>query len=175
MLNIVSTKPCSRSKLELDPYVPLEIELEGAVEGEARLYWRAREGAESLVEVGVRPADGRVQSVTVTSLAPGRVSQTQPDLDETEQVDTAPCVDLAMWPSPSGEFRDRFVDESCPVACTLGSESVVVWFTAERGVERWLSVGDARFGMSGQSLVCVQARGLTPEQLAEVRASLLAE
>lgn len=173
MLKIVSSKPCAYSRVNFDPYVPLEIELEGATEGEARLYWRAQEGAASLVEIGIRPSDGRVQSVTVTSVAPGCVWEAMSELNHVEQVEAAPCADLTAWPLLSNDFASRFVDENCPISLAIGNDSVEVWFCPERVVGRWFSVGDARFGVSGHALVCVQVRGLSPAQVADLRGSAL--
>lgn len=174
MLKVVSSTPCPPSLVDLDPYIPLQIKLAGAIDGEARFYWRAQEGNQSLVEIGIRPTDGCVLSVTVTTLNPAAVSRSSTFcVDEVEAVVAAPCVDLEMWSSASNDFASRFVDESCPVALAIGQTSADLWFTAEREVERWFAVGDARFGVTDQTLVCVQARCLSESQLVDLKSSVI--
>lgn len=176
MLIVESSKPCAHAMIEFDPYIPFEIKLDGTMDEGASLWWRAgSEDKKSLVEVRVHPTDCRIQSVTVVLIAPGAVVEPSSKRQEVEQVQGVPCVDRSTWPMELRDDSERYADENCPVVLTMGKDSAQLWFAAQHVVERWYSVGQARFGVQDDALVCVEVCGLSQAQLAQLRAAIVSQ
>jgi hypothetical protein len=99
-------------EISIDEYVPLSVEVPGERSPLGVLYWRLKPEPTTLMEVGVCEGSGRLQSITLTALAPRLVAVVgaKPLLTTDVAVRGVPCFDLCGW-APGEDFGSRFRDE----------------------------------------------------------------
>lgn len=168
MLKVIGSKPDARAVVEVDPYVPLTIEL-GDGESGTPLYWRGRAGDGSLVEVGVSPNDGSLHSITVTSISRERVVRsTQAPGGQVGEVGV-PRVDMSLWPAVRREFAENFVEQVVPLQLILGESTATLSFSRSSAPVSWHGVGSILFGVAEDGfLCCIEVRDLSEEQLVTI-------
>lgn len=67
MLKINDIGECEGNVVEVDEYVPLTVRF-GSGRDASPLYWRAGNGKDSLLEVGLSASTGKIISVTVVTI-----------------------------------------------------------------------------------------------------------
>jgi hypothetical protein len=165
MLKIVGSKPGTKALVVIDPYVPLTIEL-GDGEAITPLYWRARAGDGSLVEVSVSPSDGSLHSITLTSISRERVVRSaQPLAGQLSEVGV-PQVDTSQWPVERREFAENFVDQVVPLKLILGGSTATLCFSRTSAPISWQRTDSVFFGIAQDGfLCCIEVKCLSAEQL----------
>lgn len=168
MLKLTGFKSDGQAHVEVDPYVPLTVELhsKGA---ETPLYWRGRTEEGSLVEVGLSPIDGSLCSITLTSISRERVERSGlGHAVQTSEVGV-PQVDMSIWPVQRREFAENFVDEEVALQLLLGESTATVCFSRRSEPISWHQLDDVLFGVTEEGfLCCIEVKGLSEEQIATI-------
>lgn len=104
----------------VDEYVPISIEVPSPVSAEI-IYWRARPDAQTLVELGMCGATGRLRSITVTAINASAVDVVDADPRQMvgDEKPGVPCFDIRSW-HLTKEFGSRFRDEDVPTRMIVG-------------------------------------------------------
>lgn len=168
MLKVSGSKPDGQAHVEVDPYVPLTVELDCSGP-ETPLYWRGRTEEGSLVEVGLSPIDGSLCSITLTSISRERVVRSGLGYRVQAGEVGIPQIDMSLWPGQRREFADNFVDEVVPLQLLLGESTATVCFSRSSEPVSWQQLDNLLFGVTEEGfLCCIEVRGLSEEQMATI-------
>jgi len=117
MLNFENNLECESPILEMDDYIPFAVEL--GSDSSQLLYWRAGDGKLSLIEIGLKAENGAVHSVTLTSINPRNVKETENSI-KTDLIETygIPVFDTSNWNTDSSSYSDNFRDDFS-INCSL--------------------------------------------------------
>lgn len=111
MLTLKRTEPKVDISIEFDPYVPLTVlaDVEKVI---APRFWRAGNGRNSLVEIGLQDTTGVLFSITLTMIDPAKIEFTEVSLiDKGPVLGGLPVFNTGAWSSDNNSYHDSFVDE----------------------------------------------------------------
>jgi hypothetical protein len=168
MLKVSGSKPDGQARVEVDPYVPLTVELDSSG-AETPLYWRGRTEEGSLVEVGLSPTDGSLCSMTLTSISRERVVRSGLGYQIHAGEFGVPRVDISLWSGNRLEFAENFFDEMVPLHLLLGESTATVCFSRYPDPVSWQQLDNILFGVTEKGfLCCIEVRGLSEVQIATI-------
>ena len=113
MLKIKEIIDSSASSVEFDEYVPFTAEFE-ASSLSSPLYWRAGDGKQSLIEVGLCKQTGSVKSITLTSVKAENIRKINATYENDMSAQKGlPIFYLTKWSeeNESDDFANNFIDE----------------------------------------------------------------
>lgn len=167
MLQVENTISEMDSVIEVDEYIPLSIEI--GDRPAQLLYWRSGNGKNSMLELGVNPSSGAVQSITLVSLNQYSIKEGVVfSMGAIDSSNGSVIVDTGLWDLESGDYADKFVDAFTPeFSVDKGINFVQLHFSAEEQTARQIRNNDIVFGLSANNmLLSVAVVALTSQQLA---------
>ena len=171
MLQVTNTGSLLNEALEFNEYVPFSLEFENP--SPMPLYWRGKDGDSGLVEIGIHPDSGFLQSVTLTTLPNSSVVKPPSWFPGANISSGIPKCNLNAYAS-SREFADRFVDEDISLRICFSENQACLMFGIENPPIRFVRSGRAQFGLDASSyLVAVTLMELSAEEMRVLRSALV--
>ncbi|MFY0573642.1 hypothetical protein ACN28S_04070 [Cystobacter fuscus] len=167
VLRVISHETCTRATTTVDEYIPLDLCF-CQPEPVDKLYWRARDGDTSLLEVGIAPDSGALVSLTLTAISPRRVRRGSLVPAATcPSEEGVPVVDRSPWLERRSSFAERFLDEELKLELAISEACAVVTLGTEWSLGRFWSAGNVRFGVDDLGLLrAIEVGGLSSHQIA---------
>ena len=165
VLDHVDVHANDSASTEVDEYVPVTVEIPHR-ESAPTVYWRAKPGPRTLVEVGLSSESGRLRSLTVTAIDATSVFKTHDNPTPAGEDEAGvPCFDIAGWPV-SDEFAARFMDEEVAVRLVVANRSCSVEFGQRAAPATSVKFGDVRCAFDDRkALVRIDIGSLDDEQV----------
>jgi hypothetical protein len=166
MLKINSIGECEGNVVEVDEYVPLTVRF-GSGRDASPLYWRAGNGKDSLLEVGLSASTGKIVSLTVVTI-PFVALQHYECLVGSGAFDVGvPVFCVGGWAS-GGSYSNRFLDDfSVGFDLFVGTDRACIVFDVQQDIVQLIRNGSASFGVSSRGeLLSIEVSCLDVDKMA---------
>ena len=132
--------------VEVDVHIPLSIAV-GSVSSDYSVYWRAKSGGHTLLEVELSSATGQIRSVTLTAITAKSVTVIAGSLpsNTVPALHGVPCINVSSWPS-SAAFNDRFFDAMVDVHLCVVEDGCSLQLGGACLLSQLVVCGALRFG-----------------------------
>jgi len=129
----------------IDEYVPISATIPDE-EAAATFYWRVTPDDQTLIEIGISGASGRLRSITVTIIncslvSVASVGSSNSMADEQRGI---PCFNISSW-LPEGDFGTRFQNDDVKPCLIIYPRYCSIKFKACNEPAMSISAGQLRF------------------------------
>lgn len=168
----VAPGPVAVVDVEIDDYIPLQVQLRSAAEP-VSLYYRVRSKGGALLELGFSMR-GAFRSAVLVTL--GQEVPCTSDEERWEGVSEGlPQVDVSLWGDSEKDFGRRFIDDPRAIRAVLGAHWFGIEFASPDQPHRWLGTDVVRFRLDSDEALTGIAVRLRPEQAEQIRRTLDAQ
>ena len=136
----------AQSVVEVDEHIPLSIAF-GPVSPEHSVYWRAKSGCHTLLEVELSSTTGQIRSVTLTAISANSVTvmvEVSPP-NTVPAVHGIPCINVSSW-ARSAAYNDRFFDVMADVHLCVAEDGCILQLGGACLLSQLVVCGALRFG-----------------------------
>lgn len=174
MIILKNIVECERQTLEMDEYVPFTIEF--GSKPLQLIYWRGGDGTLSLIEIGLNMKSGAIHSVSLISINPMDVSETnEKNTKDLPEKIGFPIFDVSDWSvNDTSDYSSRFQDEFCSgISLVIGRNFLVVSFKKAEDPVKYVRDDQVRFGFSQKDeLSTLEINGLMDGQIEALKKAI---
>ncbi|WLR41718.1 hypothetical protein LC087_12700 [Bacillus carboniphilus] len=138
-----------REHLEIDQFIPINVTWHtDRPKGNGNLYWRATDKT-SLLEIGIEPNDGLINSITLTIIQDVRNEIKENIGDDIRIQQGLPAFNISGWP------KKRFEDEIIKVKVGYSNNVLHIFFSDNFKVNLIITNDRVSFGFDEQNNLCL--------------------
>ncbi|MHB2138635.1 hypothetical protein ACX64L_11885 [Pseudomonas monsensis] len=149
MLKINDIGECEGNVVEVDEYVPLTVRF-GSGRDASPLYWRAGNGKDSLLEVGLSASTGKIISVTVVTIPSVALQYYECQMKSCAFDVGVPLFCVDGWASRES-YSNRFLDDfSVGFDLFVDADRACIVFDVQQEIVQLVRNGSVSFGVSSR-------------------------
>ncbi|MFM1652570.1 hypothetical protein ACI7RC_10790 [Brevibacillus sp. B_LB10_24] len=150
MLELLKVYKVSDERIEIDPYIPIDIRWELDNTHDRTLYWRTGDFKKSLLELGMS-SQGVIRSITLTQTDNYFLDSLESNLIGLSVSSGLPVFNVAKVP------ENGFLDEEERFEVHLRDKEVCIKFGKSKNLTSLIQSGRVRFGIDQSGLLSMVA------------------